>query len=201
MKYNILFYSKRCPACLNLLESLKVNNFLPFFKLFCIDDNMDNLPKDIKKVPTMIIAGSPRPYEGADTFKWVQSAKFFRQQQYVENTKRIIRQNAIRASMNTMGGPLGYVKGEMGGMSDEYAFKDKDVAPAHTFYKCDQKDTSFIITPPDDKNKKINENEFKAVVKDQENVREQQDDKIKTMMETDQLVKIIRNTRQQNMNP
>lgn len=70
-KQNIIFYSKYCTHCKNLLIKLKETNLLNLFdKKVCID-NMKNLPSFLKEVPTIIITDYDKPLEYDNALNWI----------------------------------------------------------------------------------------------------------------------------------
>jgi hypothetical protein len=77
MNEQILFYSKKCKNCNQLMTMLQhsprlTNSFL----IICIDDKRYRIPKAIKYVPSAIIpspSGEPQIYTGKSLFNWVKS--------------------------------------------------------------------------------------------------------------------------------
>ena len=72
----ILFYSEKCNFCLKLLEYIDTNNLIEYFKMICIDKT-NNIPKNIKLVPTIIDTTIEAPLEGKKAFEYVINQKYF----------------------------------------------------------------------------------------------------------------------------
>ena len=154
---NLLFWSKRCPMSKNLLNILDNEKLLNNFKLICVDDNINNIPKVIEKVPTMIVVGYPTPIVASETFDWIQKIKY------------------IRGSNNSQAcpaGPIGYKSTEMGGFSDMFAYKDIDNPMPQSFYGLNDDDKNIIFTAPEQD--KISKKEQEASIKELKDKREAQ---------------------------
>jgi len=72
----ILFYSNECKFCIKLLEYIKTNNLIEFFKMINIDE-LTNIPDNITIVPTIIDSTIEAPLEGKKAFEFVLNHKFF----------------------------------------------------------------------------------------------------------------------------
>ena len=72
----ILFYSDRCNYCVKLLKYIESNKIDSEFKLINIDGN-ENIPSQIKAVPTIIDKDINVPLEGKNAFDYVYNKKFF----------------------------------------------------------------------------------------------------------------------------
>lgn len=75
MVTNTLFYSIKCDTCIHLIQILKRENLLRYFKLYAVDDRLDSVPSWLKLVPSMLVCNEPRPIIGQETFIWVQNNK------------------------------------------------------------------------------------------------------------------------------
>ncbi len=77
MSEQILFYSKKCVNCKQLLSLLeKSPHLLNTFLIICIDDKRYRIPKAIKRVPSAIIPspmGEPQIFTGKSLFDWVKN--------------------------------------------------------------------------------------------------------------------------------
>jgi len=122
-KLNILFYSKQCLMCQNVLTVLQNENLLSHFKLFCVDNNLDTIPKEITKVPTMIVIGMDKLVIENEIFEWIKQVKFLR-----HNINSIQNNNIVKSNE-----PIGWIENEMYGKSDGYAYKDVDKAMIHSY--------------------------------------------------------------------
>ncbi|CAH6421752.1 Hypothetical protein KVN_LOCUS438 [uncultured virus] len=145
---NILFYSKDCVTCRNLLNLLKNENLLCYFKLICVDNNLKAIPAQITMVPTMILSNINKPLVVQETFEWVKKMKFIRNQQISDINKKIIQQNLIKI-MNDKNCPKGFVELEMSGVSDSFAFTDVDTPLDHTFFNLGEEEKNAIFTTPE----------------------------------------------------
>ncbi|AYV78777.1 MAG: hypothetical protein Edafosvirus32_8 [Edafosvirus sp.] len=144
---NILFYSRKCNTCTNLMQILTNENLLGFFKLFCVDDHLNNLPPHIKRVPTMIVNDIDKPLEVAETFKWIERVKFIRQKNTQNTQNTIIKNIENKKIMNTTNsGPLAFYKQEMQGVSDTFGYTTVDIDQPHNYYKYDVSDKDIIFT-------------------------------------------------------
>ena len=72
----ILFYSNECKFSSKLLEYIKNNNLIDFFKLVDID-LLQNIPENINIVPTIIDSNIEAPLDGKKAFEYVINHKFF----------------------------------------------------------------------------------------------------------------------------
>jgi hypothetical protein len=142
----------------NLLTVLDNEKLLNNFKLICVDDNLNNIPPAIKKVPTMIVVGYPTPIVASETFDWIQKVK------YIKGNPNIQTNNNI--------GPIGYKCTEMGGFSDIFAYKDVDNPMPQSFYGINDDDKNVIFTAPEQD--KISKKEQEASLKDLKEKREAQ---------------------------
>lgn len=143
----MLFYSRSCKTCINLLNILKNENFLGYFKLVCVDDILEKLPPDMI-VPMMTLSNINQPLVAQETFGWISKMKFFRDQQLMNINKKIIQQNQHN---NT--GPIGFDDEIMGGISDKFAFTKKDVPLPHAYQLVDGSNQNAIFTAPEIKDK------------------------------------------------
>ncbi|GAG63293.1 unnamed protein product, partial [marine sediment metagenome] len=108
-------------------------------------------PPQIKMVPTMIVAGVNKPLVAEAAFKWIEGAKFRRQQELGDTNKRIIQQNLVNMAQNNKKGPLGFVEQEMAGISDTFAYKDIDKPLSHNYVGAGEDNKNVIFTAPDRK--------------------------------------------------
>ena len=72
MDDNILFYSEKCPFCIQCLELLKSNadkiNFIGYVN---IHKSKGSLPLRVRRVPTLIVNGGETIHEGRDVYLWI----------------------------------------------------------------------------------------------------------------------------------
>ena len=158
---NILFYSRGCDTCKNLISVLQNEGLINHFKMFCVDDKLSQLPPQITMVPTMIVSNINRPLVAEETFDWIKQIKFIRKQQ---NNQNVLKNNLMNMNINMKKNPAGYEEDAMGGVSDKFAHKDIDKALPHTYFGLGKEDKNVIFTAPeqnklskDDQIKKIKE--------------------------------------------
>ena len=72
----VVFYSNKCQHCLKLVTLMKNMDMVQHFNFICVDNN-NNIPNNIKKVPTLIVPDLNRPIEGKKAFEWVKNNKYF----------------------------------------------------------------------------------------------------------------------------
>jgi len=182
---NIIFYSKKCKDCCNLLNILQNENMISYFRLFCVDDNMNKVPIEITYVPTMIVSTINKPLVGKEAFEWVTKAKFIR-----ENTQKSLMKMMIENS-----GPLGWVDSEMNGISDSYAYKSIDKAMSHSFQGFKDEKSNIIFTAPNEEVIKINKKDQQKYLEhiknnrinqDQDNIKVQKEQQYDILMKTEQ---------------
>ena len=171
---NVLFFSRKCPSCQNLMKILENEQLISNFKLFCVDDNKGNIPPFIKMVPTMIVANVPKPLVAQETFNWVQQIKFFRQKAAMDTMQNQIIQQAMLNKMKELSGPKEYVQQEMSGISDSFSFVEKDKAFPHTYFGLGAEQKHTIFTVPEIE-KKISKMDQTREIKNLENKRKDQD--------------------------
>lgn len=108
----ILFYSNYCNYCQKLIDLINNKKIINKFKLICIDNNFD-IPKYIKKVPTLIVDTIDRPLEGKYVFEWILNKDYFNLKTNNITHKNV---NKIPEIQNSK------IKGQI--IDDKYAFLD-----------------------------------------------------------------------------
>lgn len=200
---NILFYSRECSTSNNLLRLLQNENLLSYFKLFCVDDRLNEIPVAITVVPTLVVSTVSKPLVAQEAFEWVQQIKFLRQKN-MENTQNKIKQDNLPTFMNQDKKLLGYVDQEMGGISDNFAYTKIDKALPHSYFSLGEEDKNAIFTAPE--TKKIKKGEQDSLIKNLETDRNTQDGTYKNQMKYQQLQSVYndqednRNISQENNN-
>ena len=191
MNSNVLFYSKTCETCRNLLMLLKNENLLGFFKLICVDE-MSTIPSDLKRVPTMLVLNLNKPLVAQETFEWVSQMKFLRQQQVMDINKKTIQQNMNYMSNNKKG-PIGYDSEIMASLSDKFAFTDKDKNDPlpQSYFGVNDEEKNIIFTAPQEKDKISKTNQSK-LIKDIEERRSVQDNDHLTYVKQVQLELVMK---------
>lgn len=172
--YNMLFYSRKCNTCTNLINILQNESLICYFKPICVDDDIKQWSTVITMVPAMILTDCPRPIVAKECFMWIEKAKFFRQQQQLDNIKnKMIQQAMIQKQEREQGGPARYSKIEMEGISDECAILNENVNISFPKTFVGVKDENVIFTAPEAG--KVSTEEQRRKAKKLEQDREAQD--------------------------
>lgn len=132
---NIIFYSEKCATSRDLLMLLHNEGLLDKFQLYKVDDKLDRIPKQIIRVPTMLIAELNRLLVAQEAFEWVNQMKFLR------------NQNSVQPAVTAL---KGFNETEMLGFSDKFSFTDKDKPLEHTYFGVGDENKHVIYTPPMD---------------------------------------------------
>jgi hypothetical protein len=186
---NILFYSKHCDTCRNLLILLQNENLLSAFKLMCVDEMLDKIPPQITTVPTMFVTNINRPLVAQETFEWIKQTKFIRQQQVMDLNKKIILQNTLNNEQSKKG-PVGYDDEMMAGISDKFAFTKIDNPLPHAYFGIGEEDKHVIFTAPKEQ-QKMSSNDQKKLIKEIEERRTQQDNNYSVLMKQKQMEAVL----------
>jgi hypothetical protein len=200
---NMLFWSRNCKTSIPLIQMLKSENLLGFFKLISVGNtNEDNITlakaasMGLKIVPTMIVSDVEEPLVGAGTFEWIKRVKFLQQAHQTTTNKKIIQQNISRFSNNddTM---LEFNPEEMLGISDKYAYTKTDDAQSKSYVSInkDGEDKNVIFTAPE--YSKINGNDQKRMVEDVQKARDDQVTNFSDVMKKQQIHAVIKNENSQ----
>lgn len=161
----------------------------------CVDDNMHNIPPQIKRVPTMIVTGIREPLVGKQIFDWIQKIKFIRQQQTtMEMNRRIIQQNMANNAKNSMNGPLGFTTSEQGSISDTFAYKEIDKALPQSYFGIGEEDKNVIFTAP--KQKPMSKAEQAKLIRNAESSRNIEEKKYSELMKKQQLHAVMKSEQQ-----
>jgi hypothetical protein len=73
---NILFYSKKCKFCSQIINLISDIDSLEKYKFICIDNERNKYPY-IQRVPTLIIKQIKQPLIGINAFNWIKSTAHF----------------------------------------------------------------------------------------------------------------------------
>lgn len=176
MSYNLLFWSTKCQTCANIMNMLKSENLINNFKLVCVDNNLKELSKQIKEVPTMIVVGLPEPLLAKDIYKWIQNIRFLKSKQTT----------APNNSPPPPNEPIGYKLSEMGEITDQFAYKDIDLALPQSFFNVGDEYKTTIYTAPKDK-KKISKTEQQYMIKNLDDTRKVQEKEFTDKMKIEQM--------------
>lgn len=155
-----------------------------FQKIIPVDNKLHLLPPEITMVPTIISDTSPTPIVGKDTFKWVQQMKFLLNRKGGAHQNRI-SQNSFRSILRNTG-PLPFISSEMSdGVSDTFAYKEKDDAVPHRYVSSNLRNQTVIFTAPEEG--KIGKNEANKKIKEMEEAREKETASYTSIMKQQQL--------------
>lgn len=202
-----VFYSKKCKTCHNLISIMESQGLVNMFEFKSIDDMSveDLVKRGLKIVPTIVVVGTQGGrqqsviYENKDAFEWVKNVVTNRRQNMImnaTNTRKLIQANEMKKRLKD--GMFEYCEGEIGGVSDAYAYykegddltKDIECAQPKSFVMCGQYDKNSIITIPIDKNAKgykFTKVEQEKMIRDLASSREKEDSQLKSFMEQQQI--------------
>ena len=185
---NILFYSLKCEACINLLTLMQNENLLSYFKLVSVDNQYEKmLSMGIKAVPTMIVSTINKPLVCQETFKWVEQIKFIKQNKVMDINKKIIQQNMLNNSVKQ--GPIGFDEEIMGGISDKFALMKSDEPLPQAYFRVGDEDKNAIFTAPEQN--KLSKDYQKKMIDDLKNKREIQDNEYITFNKQQQVNAVL----------
>jgi len=190
LKMNLLFYSRQCNVCINLIKILENEGLIQYFYPVCVDDKLNKLPPQIEFVPTMIVKDQNKPLVAEETFEWIKKVKFIKQN--AKSGSGLINNNVL-SSMATKSGLKGFSNTEMGDNSDKFAYT-KDDAPAlpQSFFEYGGENNNSIFTAPE-QSKKLSEEEQKKLISHLESKRNTQDTQYKQHAKKQQLATLINN--------
>jgi len=127
----ILYYSKRCPHCAEVLNKIRlgentINGFSEQFLYILVDGN-NKLPTYITEVPTMVVPSHNRPLTGDSVFMWIDTRlRMVNQQKSTNQMDSLPNKQAnvpVKPTENA-DGPLSYNPMEMSGFGDTFSFLD-----------------------------------------------------------------------------
>ena len=188
---NLLFYSNNCQMCQSLICILRNDNMLQYFKGFCVDnENVRKiLPRNVTRVPTVIIPSINKIYVADEIFGWLQSIKMSRiqhssvssqiqsQNNIPSNNKKNDERQQTSHNIRPENNPIPFVTQEMSGLSDTYAYTTTDEIPRHTYMSCSEMNKDTIYTAPESL-PKITQGNQKNYIQDAKRRREMQDNTI-----------------------
>lgn len=186
IQMNVFYYSRVSKLCLDLICMMDNYGILTRFKLKCIDD-MQELPKSLERVPTLVVIGIDKPLVANEAVKWFNDNRLFLQQQSSELQDKKLLYNMTK-NMYDQQGPKGFSSNELGGLSDDFAYTEADQAQPKTFCLYGN-DTDVILTPP--KDGKINEETQKKLLAEFEKTQKSQESEYRVIMKQEQVNKLI----------
>lgn len=128
MSNPILFYSKKCPHCqeiLKLLQNIKLN-----IKLISIEE-LQKIPNFLKVVPTLLKDQNSQPITGTSVFEWFKSFE----RNSVSNAPQTnqVSQSQKSVSSEPNGSIEPFFNNEMAGFSDNYSYLGNDSPINHSY--------------------------------------------------------------------
>ncbi len=210
---NVLYYSSNCKACIYFLNTGKSFNILKFFRLECIDNKIHEYKsKGLQSVPTIILniqnANTRKILQGEQCISWLKDTiNAINSSNKIENNNVIKRSSITTNTSNTTTNttnninnninndnnnnnnnnnipiikkqPFGYLKDEMEGLSDSFAYLMTDNPTPKSFMPCNSE--MNIYTAPE--NDKIDKRKQELMMRNMENVRENDKTEFKKMIE------------------
>lgn len=166
MNINVVFYSNYCNTCRNIMTLLKNENLLENFKVICVDNMLDKLPKKME-VPLMKLVNNPEPLYAQNIYNWITQIKFMRSQN--NNNTQLIQTEKKKI------GPKCFDAEVMTSISDKFAHvsENKNDALTQSYFSVNQNSENAIYTPPQDK-QKIGKVEQQKIINNINSKREQQ---------------------------
>lgn len=128
----ILYYSKRCPHCADVLNKIRlaentISDFSNKFIYILVDGN-NKLPSYIREVPTLVAPTHNQPITGDGVFMWIDTkVRKYSQQRMSQPPAMTPQQSHHSNDMRTDNselGPLSYNPMEMSGFGDSFSFLD-----------------------------------------------------------------------------
>jgi len=157
----ILYYSKRCNHCADLISQIKNSegDFVNTLDYICIDGNQ-RLPPFLKEVPTLLTPTHPNPLTGESAFMWIDTQK----RAYVSQLRAAaapvqqiaqppVQQQNVQGFMATnMEGLDFYSPMEMGGFGDSFSYLNSDNLQEHCFAFIDESGNRQVKCVPAQQN-------------------------------------------------
>lgn len=157
---NILFYSEICPLSRKIINMLNYEKLADFFILFCVDGRLHEVPSGLTRVPTMVVNGVDKPLVANDIMGWINAMKFMKQKKVDQLTKD---KNRLP----------GYRDIEMNGISDSFAYTNKDTHLPQRYFDIGAEDKNIIFTAPEFD--KLNKTYQKKLINQKSKERAEQD--------------------------
>lgn len=156
----ILYYSKRCNHCADLISQIKNSegDFVNTLDYICIDGNQ-RLPPFLKEVPTLLTPTHPNPLTGESAFMWIDTQKraYISQlraaaQQVQQIAQPPVQQNVQGSMATNMEGLDFYSPMEMGGFGDSFSYLNSDNLQEHCFAFIDESGNRQVKCVPAQQN-------------------------------------------------
>jgi len=156
MSRSIIFYSNKCSYCSQIMNLMQEFNILGNFVKICIDDRRIKIPKQITKVPTLIVPDCNTPLVDQFVYNWViKYAPSNNNSSFNDNQNRVQdnnNQNQNSQNQDTQDKDiLPFNKMEMTGYSDKFAYLENDTPLDHSYsYLNDNSKSDIKINTPSD---------------------------------------------------
>ena len=155
---DILFISNRCNTCATLIKLLQTDGMINNYKVFILENpvHRPQFPKEVQKVPTLISYKLKRMFVAQEIFDYLQSIRYIKHNNAMENSKRMMQQNIVKTLNNDL---LGVVQTEVNGLSDTYAYKDDNInhAQPKSYFRYGDEKNNTIFTAPEQKKKDLSD--------------------------------------------
>lgn len=187
---NVLFYSNNCAGSQTLITMMDNEGLLKYFHSICTDNN-SQVPPEIKMTPTLIVKNIPTPYVAGDAFAWLSKMKQWKLNEQIKNMNNLQKQHLEKMNNNLVKNDdlsiKEFIKDEMGGSSDTYAYyldvDSQATALQHSYFDYNNIGKEVICTPSLETDK-IGEAEHKKLRTMLEHERKKQNSDIKKNIES-----------------
>lgn len=173
---NIFFFSYQCGTCIKVKKILENEGLMNNFYQYCVDNNLDNLPPQITRIPTLIVSNINKPLIGKEILNWINQMKFIK---YNKNTINNNKSNNEMIGKQINNELQGWSNIEMNNVSDKYAYQDGNIDKpfSQSYYDLNNNNHNIIKTMPE--NEKITSREQDKRKKELLMNRENQEEKYK----------------------
>jgi len=87
-KRNVCYYSIKCPWSKAFIKEVSDTSWKNKIQFISVDPPTQGLPKWLKKVPTLVIAGEPEPRTDGEVMNWLYEMKLQSPQQKKDNRQQ-----------------------------------------------------------------------------------------------------------------
>lgn len=164
MNNPILFYSKHDKCSITVFTLLHKFGLLSSMKLICVDEDLKKYIGIIDSVPTLFVtvSNNTQILKDKEIFKWIETIN------YVNNNKSFTKDSSTY---------IGWNPAEMGGRSDNYAWKDekKNEAFSQSYIGAGKNNEMIFTAKP---SKKLNRNDTSKLQSNLLKLRSEHDNEI-----------------------
>jgi len=179
---NFLYYSKKNQQSIILLDQMEKLNLLQNFKLICVDNNLDKLPKLIKEIPTIVIPHQNRIFNTKESFDWIRGIFQMRQQPILQQRAKIM-ENIKKQAEIIPNNPMPFITEEFSGFSDKFAYNiNENISQPKSFFNYGSENENKIFTAIVD-NEKMTEQLAHSRERNLEGIRRKQDNEIERIIQ------------------